>query len=152
MYRVWRQQSPPRALTLSPHIWPQLQHLISLQVEGKEEEARAQLWKEAKCRRVAGSLGWRLAWASESSHLESRIIHPWPGGASSYARKHVSLSLDPEYIFALSRVGPNQATTFLIDMEGPAWRGCVLPFSLLEEHTLISSSIRMKTWLVVFCG
>ena len=65
---------------------------------------------------------------------------------------HLIKDSDPEYIFALSRVGPNQATTFLIDMEGPAWRGCVMPFSLLEEHTLISSSTRMKTWLVVFCG
>ena len=48
----------------------------------------------------------------------------------------MSLSSDPEYIFALSRIGPNQVTTFLIDMEGPAWRDSVFCHSLsLKSNT-----------------
>lgn len=61
------------------------------------------------------------------------LVPSWPA----------ALSPDPEYIFALRGVSPNQATRLRIDRRDRAV-GCALPSFLLEEYTPTSSSIRRK--------
>lgn len=56
----------------------------------------------------------------------------------------VPLSADLEDTFALSMVSPNQATALLLIARDQSERSA-LPSFLLEGHTLVSSSLRMKT-------
>lgn len=47
-----------------------------------------------------GGGGWP---GHQSSHLESRIIHPWPGGASSYAREACGSFIRPRIHFCFEQ-------------------------------------------------